>query len=202
MIVVLRIGIMALIGAVIGWSTNLLAIKMIFRPLYPLKIPIIGWRLQGIIPKRRDEIAKNIGKMVEEELISIEDIIELIKREENKEAILFNIKRNVNKIVDEKMPSIVPSFIRKNIFDYVSRSIDEEADRFLDSAIQDILEDSGPSISISKMVEDKINSFDLFTLEDMILSIASKELKHIEVLGGVLGLVIGIVQGMLMLFIP
>ena len=199
--VVLRIIIMAAIAAVIGWSTNLLAIKMIFRPLYPLKIPIIGWNLQGIIPKRRDEIAKNIGKMVEEELISIDDIVELIKREENKEAILSNIKRNVNKIVDEKIPSIVPSFVKKNIFSYISRSIDEEADKFLDSAIEDILGDSSATISIANMVEDKINSFDLLTLEEMILSIANKELKHIEILGGILGLIIGIVQGILMLFI-
>ncbi|NMA96191.1 MAG: DUF445 family protein [Clostridiales bacterium] len=199
--VVLRIIIMAAIAAVIGWSTNLLAIKMIFRPLYPLKIPIIGWNLQGIIPKRRDEIAKNIGKMVEEELISIDDIVELIKREENKEAILSNIKRNVNKIVDEKIPSIVPSFVKKNIFSYISRSIDEEADKFLDSAIEDILGDSSATISIANMVEDKINSFDLITLEEMILSIANRELKHIEILGGILGLIIGIVQGILMLFI-
>ncbi|NMA96004.1 MAG: DUF445 family protein [Clostridiales bacterium] len=199
--VVLRIVTMATIAAAIGWSTNLLAIKMIFRPLYPLKIPIIGWNLQGIIPKRRDEIAKNIGKMVEEELISINDIVELIKKEDNKEAILSNIKRNVNRIVDEKIPSIVPSFVKKNIFSYISRSIDEEADKFLDSAIEDILGDSSTTISIANMVEDKINSFDLLTLEEMILSIANKELKHIEILGGILGLIIGIVQGILMLFI-
>lgn len=202
MSVFLRISIMAIVAAVIGWITNLLAIKMIFRPLYPIKLPLIGWEIQGIIPKRRDEIAINIGRMVEEELISIEDIVELISQDENRDRLMFNIKRNVNRVVDEKIPSLVPSFIRQNIFKYISKSIDEEADKFLESVARGVLEGSGSSMSIAQMVEDKINGFDLLTLEDMILSISKRELKHIEVLGGVLGFIIGIIQGILMLFLP
>jgi uncharacterized membrane protein YheB (UPF0754 family) len=51
------------------------------------------------------------------------------------------------------------------------------------------------------MVEDKINSLDIAELEGMILDIASRELKHIELLGGVLGFLIGIIQGLLLLII-
>lgn len=197
----LRISIMAVVAAIIGWTTNLLAIKMIFRPLYPVRIPIIGWELQGIIPKRRDEIAANVGKMVEEELISMDDIIEMLAQDENKEKLVFHIKQNVNRIIDEKLPSIVPNFIRQNIFKYTSKSIDEEADKFIESVVKETI-DQSEVISIAQMVEDKINSFELITLEEMIISISKKELKHIEVLGGILGFIIGIVQGILMLFIP
>lgn len=198
----LRISIMAVVAAVIGWTTNLLAIKMIFRPLYPVRIPIIGWELQGIIPKRRDEIAVNVGKMVEEELISMDDIIEMLAQDENKEKLLFNIKQNINRIIDEKLPTIVPNFMRQNIFKYTSKSIDEEADKFIESVVRETIEQSEATISIAQMVEDKINSFELITLEEMIISISKKELKHIEVLGGILGFIIGIVQGILMLFLP
>lgn len=198
----LRISIMAVVAAVIGWTTNLLAIKMIFRPLYPVRIPIIGWELQGIIPKRRDEIAVNVGKMVEEELISMDDIIEMLAQDENKEKLLFNIKQNINRIIDEKLPTIVPNFMRQNIFKYTSKSIDEEADKFIESVVRETIEQSEATISIAQMVEDKINSFELITLEEMIISISKKELKHIEVLGGILGFIIGIAQGILMLFLP
>ena len=197
----LRISIMAVVAAIIGWTTNLLAIKMIFRPLYPVRIPIIGWELQGIIPKRRDEIAANVGKKVEEELISMDDIIEMLAQDENKEKLVFHIKQNVNRIIDEKLPSIVPNFIRQNIFKYTSKSIDEEADKFIESVVKETI-DQSEVISIAQMVEDKINSFELITLEEMIISISKKELKHIEVLGGILGFIIGIAQGILMLFLP
>ncbi len=51
------------------------------------------------------------------------------------------------------------------------------------------------------MVEDKINELDLYELEEIIIRIAKKELKHIEFLGLVLGFLIGIVQGLVTMFI-
>ena len=51
------------VGAIIGWFTNDLAIKMIFRPLYPKYIG--KWKLPftpGLIPKEKNRIAKAIGE--------------------------------------------------------------------------------------------------------------------------------------------
>ncbi|HHT62958.1 MAG TPA: DUF445 family protein, partial [Clostridia bacterium] len=42
--------------------------------------------------------------------------------------------------------------------------------------------------------QEKLNSYDLHELERVILLIASRELKHIEILGAVLGFAIGLVQ--------
>ena len=78
---------MVIIGAVIGWITNILAIKLLFRPLRPYKIPLFNYEIQGLLPKRKAEIASNIGKTVDEELLSIEDIL-------NKMIIEFNLDSN------------------------------------------------------------------------------------------------------------
>ncbi|UCZ54298.1 DUF445 family protein [Bacillus shivajii] len=64
-----------LIGALIGGGTNVLAIRMIFRPYKPLYIG--SYRLPftpGLVPKRRNEIAKQLGKMVEHHLVTPEGI--------------------------------------------------------------------------------------------------------------------------------
>ena len=55
------------------------------------------------------------------------------------------------------------------------------------------------TIDLSAMIEEKINSFDLQRIETIILSIARKELRHIELLGGILGGIIGLAQGILVL---
>lgn len=63
------------IGAVIGGVTNSLAIKMLFRPYRPLYIG--SWRLPftpGLIPKRRDELAKQLGKTVMDHLLTPESL--------------------------------------------------------------------------------------------------------------------------------
>lgn len=64
---------MAFIGALIGGFTNHLAIKMLFRP-HEAKY-IGAWRLPftpGLIPKRRDELARQLGKTVTKYLLTPE----------------------------------------------------------------------------------------------------------------------------------
>ncbi|WP_242223129.1 DUF445 domain-containing protein [Bacillus cereus group sp. BfR-BA-01380] len=63
------------IGAVIGGYTNHLAIKMLFRPHHPkyigkFRVPFTP----GLIPKRRDELAVQLGKMVVDHLLTPEGI--------------------------------------------------------------------------------------------------------------------------------
>lgn len=60
-----------LLGAVIGYVTNALAIKMLFRPLYEKRV--FGMRLPftpGIIPRQREKLAQSIGRMVSERLLT------------------------------------------------------------------------------------------------------------------------------------
>lgn len=193
---------MSVVAALIGWVTNLLAIKMIFRPLNPVKIPVLGIEFQGLIPKRKKDIAVSIGRTVEEQLISIDDVLDTFTTRENKDRILHELKEKVIKVVDEKMPRFVPGFIKGNIINYIEDMIDGQGEQFMESFIEDSINKAAKSISVAQMVEDKINSFDLLTLENMVIGIANKELKHIEVLGGVLGFFIGLVQGLILQVIP
>ncbi|USK66210.1 DUF445 domain-containing protein [Peribacillus frigoritolerans] len=71
----LKILFMVVVGAVIGGFTNLLVIRMLFRPYKP--IHIFGKQLPltpGLIPKRQEELAKQLGKLVVDHLITPESI--------------------------------------------------------------------------------------------------------------------------------
>ncbi|MCI5190943.1 MAG: DUF445 family protein, partial [Candidatus Electrothrix sp. AS4_5] len=60
-----------LLGALIGYLTNKVAIRMLFRPLKPWYI--LGKRVPmtpGIIPSKRHDLAENIGDMVGEKLLT------------------------------------------------------------------------------------------------------------------------------------
>lgn len=66
---------MIVIGAIIGGFTNSLAIKMLFRPYKALYVG--KWKVPftpGLIPKRRDELAVQLGRMVVEHLLTPEGI--------------------------------------------------------------------------------------------------------------------------------
>ena len=64
-----------LLGAAIGYITNDIAIRMLFRPLTEKRL--FGVRLPftpGIIPKQRYELAESIARMVSRELITAEAV--------------------------------------------------------------------------------------------------------------------------------
>ena len=67
-------------GGAIGYLTNALAIRMLFRPLtrkYLFGIPVP--LTPGIIPRRRGELARSIGRMVSRELLSAETLRERLE---------------------------------------------------------------------------------------------------------------------------
>ena len=66
-----------LLGAIIGYVTNRIAIKMLFRPLKPKRL--LGFTVPltpGVIPRNRFDLARTIGRMVSEQLLSPQSLQE------------------------------------------------------------------------------------------------------------------------------
>lgn len=82
-----------IIGGLIGGVTNSIAIKMLFRPLNPIKIGSYTIPFTpGVIPKEKPRIAAKIGKVVSEELLSAEVLKEWLLKEEVEVEIERSIK--------------------------------------------------------------------------------------------------------------
>lgn len=182
------------VGAIIGWLTNVLAIKMLFRPIRPIVIPVLNITIQGLIPKRRQDISRSIGEVVEKELISINEIFDRMVTEENKLEVIAIIKEKLLKVIDYKIPAIIPYSIKSRIIEYFEEQINKDAMSILDSSIDGIINTTVHKINIGDMVERKIDELELENMEKLILSLTSRELKYIELLGGVLGGIIGFIQ--------
>lgn len=91
-----------LIGAVIGYFTNMIAVKMLFYPRKP--IYVFGHQLPltpGAIPKGKERLARSAGKIVQNELFTREDISGRLLTEE------------VEKPLIDKVMSILDSDIRE-----------------------------------------------------------------------------------------
>lgn len=186
--------IMTTVGALIGWLTNVIAIKLLFRPIEPIKLPLLPFSFQGLMPKRRNEIAKSIGETVQNELLSIEEIMDELIEGMDKTEIIKMLQSYVSKIVEEKMPSMVPTMFKGMIVKYVYDLVADEGENMINQLSDKVIHHATEKINISEMIEAKINAFPMAELERLVLDIAKKELKHIEVLGGVIGLLIGVLQ--------
>ena len=197
---IIRILILAIIGGLIGYITNVIAIKLIFRPINPIKIPIFNIEIVGMIPKRKSEIAKNIGEIISDQFLSIDEIIDSMITIEDKENITNYIKLKLKLILNEKM-TLIPSNIKSLVQNYISDIIEDEIKSSIDELSEEIIIKANNRINIEEMVKNKINELDLYELEEIILTIVKNELRHIEILGLILGFFIGIIQGIITVFI-
>lgn len=194
----LKILILASIGSAIGWITNHIAIKLMFRPLNP--ISIAGVKFQGMVPRRKAEIAESIGKVVEEELLSMRELLEELMEEDNLSPVKNSMKLKIRAVVEEKLPGIIPSGLKNMLLSYIDSVVEEDGDKIIMEFIDDIADEENGYIKLSKVVEDKVNSFEVDRIEKIVTGIAKNEFKHIEVVGAFLGFFIGLVQGVIVIF--
>ena len=92
----------ALIGAVIGYITNWLAIKMLFRPreakyIFGMKLPFTP----GLIPKEKSRIANKVGETVGTHLLNSDSLSKTLKDDK--------IKSKFNEVAKEKINQVINS---------------------------------------------------------------------------------------------
>ena len=198
----MKLVIMVIISAAIGWITNWVAIKMLFRPHNEINLGL--FKIQGLIPKRRAEIGSGIANVIQNELISIKDVIANIDREEFSKRLndLIDdvLEKNLKTKVKEKFP-VMQMFFSDKMAKDVSNTIKGIVMENQEKIFEIFSNYAEENINFSTIITDKISNFSLDKLEEIINGLAKKELKHIEVIGAVLGAFIGLVQYFITLFV-
>ena len=194
--------IMIFISATIGWITNWVAIKMLFRPHKEINFGL--FKIQGLIPKRKAEIGSGIANIIQNELISVKDVISNIDREEFSKRLDSSIdevlEKNLKAKVKEKFP-ILQMFFSDRMAKDVSNTIKDIIMENQEKIFEIFSNYAEENIDFEVIISDKISNFSLNKLEEIITFLAKKELKHIEIIGAILGMLIGAVQYLITLII-
>ena len=194
--------IMIFISATIGWITNWVAIKMLFRPHKEINFGL--FKIQGLIPKRKAEIGSGIANIIQNELISVKDVISNIDREEFSKRLNSSIDRvlekNLKGKVKEKFP-VLQMFFSDRMAKDVSNTIKDIIMENQEKIFEIFSNYAEENIDFEIIISDKISNFSLDKLEEIVTLLAKKELKHIEVIGAILGGLIGAVQYLITLLI-
>lgn len=172
---------------------------MIFRPRKP--ISILGFKLWGLIPKRKADLAIKIGETIEKELISHEDIHAVVNTASFHEEIINSVMTAVDRFIVQKLTAnpLLALFMSQEIIGQVKELIKNEIRTILPVFLESMFEKIENRLDFKEIVRKKIEDFDLARLEAIIYNISSRELKAIEILGGVLGVIIGFIQVLLLM---
>lgn len=194
----LQVLLVVAISGLIGYLTNVLAIKSLFRPIRTVKVG--PFSIQGLIPKRRFDVAQSIGSMVASELLSQDDLVSQIISDEDEERFREILIQKIQKIVLEKI-AFLPLGIQNKILVTVEDKMDKESSKLFNE-VRALAEDHiRNKVDVGALIEEKINALDLEQLEELTLQIAAKELRAIEWVGLVMGAGIGLIQGLLTVYL-
>ncbi len=192
------------VGAAIGWITNYIAIKMLFRPYRPVRI--LFWTLQGLLPRRRREFAQSIARTVERDLLTAEDITQFIDEVEWEEEVEWAVAQTVEARLRD---SRIHRFLNTPIVGLIGQEVVRQVKRIISRAVitkvhehkAGLVEKFQGSLQLKKVVSERVEGFDMEKLEAVLMALIAKELTYIETVGAVLGFCIGLVQMALLLLL-
>jgi len=134
------------VGGAIGYITNYIAIKLLFRPYKPVKLGDLTIFPQGVIPREKKHLAKKVGEIVKNYILSEEEIRKIVTSDE--------VKKEINKFLDEKIETL----LNKDITEFLTR--EEIAEKFAEI--------------IENVVKEKFSMFASLVNKDMLKTILIK----------------------------
>ena len=185
-------------GAFIGWGTNWLALKMLFHPRHPVGVGPL--KFQGVIPRRKMDIAARLGEMVENELVSHGDIRAALENPVVMDGFRKAAKAQAKIFADERLPGLHPMvgmFLTQGMKDKVADMLSAELDSLVPKLGQVVGDGLESSFSFKDLVRKRVEGFSVERVESLLLAVLKKEFGFIEWSGAFLGALVGFAQAVL-----
>ena len=186
------------IAAGIGWVTNYLAVKMLFHPRREVKVA--GLRLHGVFPKRQKELAERLGEIVSGELFSIKEVTgklgQMAASDDVSQLVADRIEQTIRNKLVKSFP-MLSMFLSDDMVEKVTGLFLSDLKGMLEDVAGEIGAKLEEEIDVKATVREKVAAFSTDKLEEMLFAIMKKEFRFIEVVGAILGFLIGSVQVLL-----
>ena len=180
-----------LITAIFGWLICQLFFKLLFHPAKPINI--LGITLQGVLPSRKQEIAKSLGNL------AAENITLLIKATDtnNLERLMPFIDKNVDQFLRvklaEKMP-MISMFIGDATIAELKAVFIEEIQILFPELMKLYVEDLLGTLDIEKLLTDKLSNISLTKFELLFKTNIRSSANNLGLICLLGGFIVGLLQ--------
>ena len=167
---------------------------ILFRPHQPRSM--LGFQVQGILPKKQSSIAAKAGKIVAEQFFSLKTIEEKISDPSVLQKILPLIEEHIDDFLRNKLKKEMP-FIGMFVGDKTVGSLKKVFMTELETLFPNIMRSYASNLitdlNIEQLVSQKIANASILEAETSFKKNFSKELRVTELISAAIGLIIGII---------
>jgi uncharacterized membrane protein YheB (UPF0754 family) len=183
------------ISAFIHWLTIRMALKLLFHPGHPQRIPC--FTLQGVFPKKRQQIAESPGGIVGQQLLSFDAFEKTITDPQNVQRILPVVEEHIDHFLRSKLKETMPMismFIGEKTIGQLKDVFMQELEGLFPVILQRYISHLREDLDLERIVVEKIAGFSNDRLEAMLNGVLTREFRFVEVIGAALGFLIGLLQ--------
>ncbi len=182
----------AAVGAAIGYVTNVVAVWLLFHPRGKRCLLYGRLCVQGLVPSRYREIARRVAGLVEEYIAS--------------EGVWGRIRDGVEDAVREEIETAVKRIARKSgVLGLVAAPGLEALGARLASIVAPAVAEAAVKmvrrVEVGRLVEEELLRLGPEGVEEMFRGLAGRELRFVEISGALLGALVGLMQGLIYVFV-
>jgi len=189
------------LSAFTGWITIRMAVWLLFHPLQPKTI--LGWKIQGIWPARREQIALQAGNYAATafSLDELEQQIDVAGRfEEIKPLIEEHMDHFLRHKLKEQMPMIA-MFIGDKTIQSLKTIFIQEIESLFPQVIGSFAGNLKKELKLQELVSAKLMAIPTRSIEQAVRRELAAELRLAALFGGFIGLIIGLLQLLIVLLL-
>jgi uncharacterized membrane protein YheB (UPF0754 family) len=191
--------ILPLFGLFIGYSTDWLALRMLFRPLLPTTI--LGITFQGVFIKRQPEVTEDYSRIVAEEMITPRNVLEALLEGPYSDVLFQMIQSNVTTIVDEQLGrgrTLTVLAVGSRRYEALKTTMAKEMLAEIPRNMEETLAYAERSFNVRQMVRDKIRAMTPSQFEGLLRPAFQADEWIIVTVGAALGFLVGLTQDLLL----
>lgn len=158
---------------------------------------MLGFTIQGIFPKRQEQFAIKLGKLVSEQLLSFSDIEQKLTNPANLHKMMPLVEKHIDYFLREKLSETMPMismFIGDKTLEKLKTTLMDELERLFPTLIKNYAASLQNELDLEQIVTEKVKNFSSNQLEAILYQVMSREFKFVEIIGGILGFLIGLLQ--------
>jgi uncharacterized membrane protein YheB (UPF0754 family) len=188
--------VMPVFGAVIGWCTDWLAIKLVFFPRERRKI--LGVPLQGVFQRRRDEVAKQYAAVVARDVMTLPNLVDGVLNGPQADRVRAMVREVVEQAIDDQA-GLARHLVGANRFTELKKTAADRAVRYLPTTMLTAERYATEALDIRDTIATKMRRLTRVEYEALLRPAFRQDEWKLIAVGAVIGAIIGELQVFLFL---
>jgi uncharacterized membrane protein YheB (UPF0754 family) len=189
-----------IMGVIVGYITNWMALQMIFRPLEPKKF--IFFTYQGLFLRRQAEVSKELANIIAHKVLNTENLIKIIFKGKGGDLlvklVLDNAYKGVESLVQDKAP-IAPVLLGSEKIQLIKMKVADKLVGIIPDIVDRVQLYITDTLKIEETVSERLTKLSKAEFEDILHSVFKEDEMTLILLGAFLGGMVGLAQALLVI---